>query len=266
VQVQFAGLEPERWSSNLYWSWLDSLEPLLTVPGDGYPFFMRSGAWVDKSLSTWLGSWSQLRHDSILYAKPTMPGPTGIPQEPRGYVEPNPWLYARLAGLADQAQRGLGERGLLSDDLSSRLDRLQALLYDLKDISEKELEGRAITDDEFALIRGVGGALRTIARVDASSQETDKRVAVVADVHTVPLAGLVLEEGVGDAFTLYVVVPEPDDEGSPRPDRQHVTVGSVFSYYEFKWPMSDRLTDEAWQAMDSRPAQPTWTGSFVVDD
>ncbi|MFO7980026.1 MAG: DUF3160 domain-containing protein [Candidatus Aminicenantes bacterium] len=25
--------------------------------------------------------------------------------------------------------------------------------------------------------------------------------------------------------------------------------GAVFSSYEFKWPLSDRLTDEAWQEM-----------------
>ena len=35
----------------------------------------------------------------------------------------------------------------------------------------------------------------------------------------------------------------------------------MFSYYEFKHPMKDRLTDEAWQKMLSsaeRPAVPAW--------
>ncbi|MBN1933893.1 MAG: DUF3160 domain-containing protein, partial [Anaerolineae bacterium] len=39
----------------------------------------------------------------------------------------------------------------------------------------------------------------------------------------------------------------------------------VFTYYEFKWPMSDRLTDEAWRAMleaGQAPAQPAWTESY----
>jgi hypothetical protein len=40
--------------------------------------------------------------------------------------------------------------------------------------------------------------------------------------------------------------------------------GAVFSYYEFKHPMADRLTDEKWQEMrDSRPPQPEWTKSFI---
>jgi hypothetical protein len=46
--------------------------------------------------------------------------------------------------------------------------------------------------------------------------------------------------------------------------QQLVAVGGVFSYYEFKQPIADRLTDEAWQAMDPRPARPVWTASFVV--
>jgi hypothetical protein len=38
--------------------------------------------------------------------------------------------------------------------------------------------------------------------------------------------------------------------------------GAVFSYYEFKQPMSERLTDEAWQEMladpSKRPSLPSW--------
>ena len=266
VQTQFGTLEPERWSSNLYWSWLDSLRPLLPQRGEGFPYFMRSTAWTDKSLNTWLGSWSQLRHDSILYAKPTMPGPTGMPREPRGYVEPNPWLYARLAALSSQARRGLDERGLLDAGLSSRFQRLESLLLALKSISETELEGGALTEAQFTTIRLVGEDLKRIAQVRADSPDTDKQIAVVADVHTVPLARQVLEEGVGDAFEIYVVVPEPDEHGAPDAESQIVTVGAVYSYYEFKWPMADRLTDQAWQAMDPRPPLPAWTASYLVSE
>ena len=63
----------------------------------------------------------------------------------------------------------------------------------------------------------------------------------------------VLEEGVGDAYTIYALVPS--EEGLT------LTRGAVFSYYEFKQPLSERLTDEAWQAMDPKPARPAWTSS-----
>jgi hypothetical protein len=68
---------------------------------------------------------------------------------------------------------------------------------------------------------------------------------------------MVLEEGVGDAFHIYVVVMV---EGELV-----VADGGVFSYYEFKQPMSDRLTDEAWQEMSPKPDQPSWTGSFIIE-
>lgn len=264
VKEQFSSLDEARWTSNLYWSWLHSLRPLLTVPGEGFPFFMRSAEWHDKSLNTWLGSWSQLRHDSILYAKPTMPGATGVPRQPRGYVEPNPWLFARLAALTAQMKLGLAQRDLLDPGLTWRLDEMHELLLLLKLISEKELVGEAITREEFDAIRGISGDLKRIAQITDDDPDTDKEIAVVADVHTVPLAGQVLEEGVGDAYEIYVVVPEPDDAGLPSAENQQVTIGAVFSYYEFKWPMSDRLTDEAWQAMDPRPPLPEWTDSYVV--
>ena len=80
-------------------------------------------------------------------------------------------------------------------------------------------------------------------------------MAVIADVHTdVNPPAQVLEEAVGDAFTIYVLVPAGD--------RLVLTQGAVFSYYEFKQPISDRLTDEAWQAMEPKPDRPAWTSSF----
>ena len=66
-----------------------------------------------------------------------------------------------------------------------------------------------------------------------------------------------LEEGVGDAFVIFAVVPI---EGQTV-----LTMGAVFSYYEFTHPMSDRLTDEAWQAMSPKPDRPVWTQSFITE-
>jgi hypothetical protein len=43
------------------------------------------------------------------------------------------------------------------------------------------------------------------------------------------------------------------------------TLEYLTTYYEFKWPISDRLTEEAWQTMSPLPDRPAWTGSFVVE-
>jgi hypothetical protein len=43
--------------------------------------------------------------------------------------------------------------------------------------------------------------------------------------------------------------------------------GPVFSYYEFKQPMSNRLTDEQWKAMlhdGQAPDRPEWTKDYMA--
>jgi len=44
-----------------------------------------------------------------------------------------------------------------------------------------------------------------------------------------------------------------------------IGVGPGLAYYEFKQPMSDRLTDEKWKVMlksAKPPALPEWVGTF----
>lgn len=262
VQDEFAALPEAQWTSNLYWNWLHTLRPLLEVKGEGYPYFMQTPAWADKDLHTWLGSWTELRHDTILYAKQSHSGIISAPEPPRGYVEPQPWVYARLAALTAQMRAGLSRRGLLHDEVAEKLDGMEQLLLALKTMSEKELRGESLTDDEYLTIHNIGQTLETLTTFSEEVEGTvasqaDSRMALIADVHTDPNSGLVLEEGVGDAFPIYVVVLVDGE--------QMVALGGVFSYFEFKQPMSDRLTDEAWQVMDPKPPRPAWTESFIVE-
>jgi len=43
-----------------------------------------------------------------------------------------------------------------------------------------------------------------------------------------------------------------------------IGAGPVMSYYEFKQPMSDRLTDEGWREMlaSDPPERPEWVPNF----
>ncbi len=266
LQQEFVDLPEEQWVENLYWNWLYTLRPLLEAKGEGYPAFMQSPAWTDKDAHTWLGSWAELRHDTILYAKQsyTILAESAMP-EPKlaqGYVEPQPEVYARLAALTAQMRAGLGERGLLNDEMGRKMERMETLLLALKTISEKELRGEGLTSEEYAAIRFIGDTLENLTTFSEEikgeiTSEADERMALIADVHTDANTGQVLEEGVGDAFPIYVVVLV---EG-----RQTVAMGGTFSYYEFKHPLDDRLTDEAWQEMSLLPDRPGWTGSFIVE-
>lgn len=265
LQAEFAALPAEQWNATLYWNWLYTLQPLLESKGPGYPPFMQSDAWIDKDLNTWLGSWTELRHDTILYTKQSYTvGITGIAPEPRkvyGYVEPQPAVYARLAALTRQILDGLDDRELLNDELRGKLMGMEDLLLTLKTISEKELRGESLSEVESLFIREIGDRLEELTTLSLAmkgelASESDERMAIIADVHTDPNSGQVLEEGVGDAFSIYVIVQVNGE--------RTLALGGLFSYYEFKHPLADRLTDEAWQAMTPRPAQPDWTTTFIV--
>ncbi len=261
------GLKKENWVQNLYWGWLYTLDTLLGEKAEGYPSFMQGKAWARKDLNTFLGSWTELKHDTILYAKQVYAemggGMVGV--DDRGYVEPNPHLYARLAALVKMTREGLSSRDLLGERERESLERLEQLALYLKTISEKELSNIDLTEDEYDLIRSYGGQLEHFwlealedTGVEHRSAIGDNPAALVADVATDPNSQ-VLEEATGHIFEIYAVVPV---DGSMR-----IARGGVFSHYEFSWPLDDRLTDRKWHEMlDSGQAPPLagWTETFMA--
>jgi hypothetical protein len=283
-----SGLGVEEWTETLYNSWLYCFYPLLEVPGDGYPAFMQSPAWLDKQLNTSLGSWAELKHDTILYAKQVYaelgggpPPPEPIP--PRGYVEPVPHFYARLAALTAMTREGLDSRGLLSELDNSSLQRLEDLARSFQVMAEKELRGEPLTEEEYRIIRFYGGELEhlTMAAADTDAEDPfaprymdeEPQAAVIADVATDPDPDsdgapnpVVLEVAVGRINEIHAVVPVVEEDGTIY---LQAAKGGVFSYYEFPWPIDDRLTDEQWRRMldeGEAPSLPEWTSSFFTNE
>lgn len=266
---EFAAKPLSTWQSNLYWGWLWALGSFTEPFGKGYPLFMTNQAWEDKSLNTALGSWAELRHDTLLYAKQSGVecggGGEEEPPRPRGYVEPNVEFYNRLIWLTKASKTGLSERGLLSSKVSDKFGEFEDLLTFLKTVSIKELKNQELTAAEYDQILYYGGSLESltlsvmqdgITNWYEITNEADRDMAVVADVHT--SGSDCLEEAVGHANELFVVVPIQG--------KLYITRGAVFSYYEFLHPSSDRLTDEKWQEMLKKkkaPPSPEWTKSFL---
>ncbi|MGE5398467.1 MAG: DUF3160 domain-containing protein [Chitinophagales bacterium] len=266
MQSKISGLKRGFWSQNLYSNWLYTLLPLLNAKPAGYPSFMLNEAWTRKELATYLGNWTELKHDTVLYAKQVYAEMGGGEEEydDRGYVEPNPELYARLASLSAMTAEGLKARGMLEKTDQESLGRLEKLAVSLKTISEKELNNKDLSKDEYELIRTFGGQLEHFwyealrdDNVTSRSQLWENPAALVADVATAP-PDTVLEEGTGYINNIYVVVPV---DGKLR-----IARGAVFSYYEFPWAANDRLTDRKWQEMlqnGKAPAAPEWTRVFT---
>ncbi|MEW6094276.1 MAG: DUF3160 domain-containing protein [Chloroflexota bacterium] len=270
VQTEIAALGADSWTQNLYWGWLYSFQPLIEPKDASYPSFMQTQAWTRKDLHTALSSWTELKHDTILYAKQVMAemGGGGRDYPPHGYVEPNPEAYARLLALAQMTYDGLQSRGLLSELMQANLTNLISELQFLKDIAERELAGEAITDEEYWHILYWGGVLEqfTLAAADVEGEGNspvleDQKAALVADVATGTydlMSLVVLEEAIGQPTEIFVVLPD-----SPW----RIAVGAVFTYYEFTVPPDQRMTDETWQGLveaGTNPPQPDWTQMFIA--
>ncbi len=245
--------QPHIWNGSLYAKWMYTLSPLLVVKNEGYPSFMTNDGWVKKNLEGYLGSWTELKHDSILYAKQEMAEMGGgddeeweVPDD-KGYVEPEPEVYCRLANMSRETALGLKEFEILSPSDEQELMNFAKLAENFMNISVKELQNENLTDAEYDLIRNYGGDLEHMwdIAIQAETGEEYNYVdehpcSLVADVATDP-NGSCLEVGNANADIIYVLVPV---EGQIRFAR-----GVVYDYYEFEYPISDRLTDVKWRQM-----------------
>ncbi len=276
VQTKIQEKPDSFWNASLYANWLYTLNPLLEERGEGYPSFMTNEEWQKKNLEGFLGSWTELKHDTVLYSKQFVAEMGGGDEEvdDRGYVEPMPELYHRLRVLTQKTAYGLEKFGVINDTDKENLARLEELADQLTTISIKELTNEPLTEAEFELIRSYGGNLEHFwAEAVKEQSESESRpyssefpAALVVDVATDP-NGTVLEEAIGGISEIYVVVPV---DGKLR-----IAKGGVFTYYQFEQPLSDRMTDSQWRQKlgleltddmqyirDDSLEQPQWTQSY----
>ncbi len=269
LKEDFASLGDDTWRSNMYYGWMWTLQGLLGEYEEGYPSFMTNQAWTDKSLATALGSWSELKHDTVLYGKQSGAECGGGEEPPqiKGYVEPSVEVYNRLLWLTRYSRANLTDRDLMVPELENKMERFEELLGFLLECSEKELKGQELSEEDYYQLMIYGGTLEymtssfagDVARWFEITSDTDKNMAVIADIHTMApnifSEGGYFEVGVGTAQEIFVVVPIGDS--------LYLTRGATFSYYEFDSTV--RLTDEEWQdalADGLAPPQPEWMRSF----
>ena len=275
----YATPDPSTCTQDLYASRLWALRTLLAEPEPTVPAFMRTAAWRKKQLQTALGSWTELKHDTIVYTKQpygvaqaAMAGKGGwaryLPAEVvHGYVEPVPQLYAALGQSVAQLREKYVALGFPKDSaLMANFQQLEALLASLEGIAKKELSGEAPTEQEYRLIENIDRSLAMLLRyahyTDVHKEfasEMDNEMAVVADVFTQVNEERVLEEAIGPPAEIFVIAPV---DGKDK-----VCRGVAYAYYEFKQPFSDRLTDEKWRQIleqSKQPSQPTWTQEISV--
>ena len=266
------------WTETIATQWMNTLK-VVNDKGDNLPYFMATPEWDKKNLNAVLASWAELKHDAILYAKQPAGaecGGGGLPEPVvKGYVEPNIGFWKKAIELLDNTNILLKEQNMLTEKITSATERIREEAQFLLNISEKELQGQAVTEEEYDQIKCIGAMFENIS-LDLirepnqylmgwdDVQGADRKVALVADVYTANADNnpekSILFEAVGPADEIFVVV---EIDGY-----LYLTRGAVLSYREFIRPIDQqRLTDEEWQKeLEGNPRQgvPDWMKRILV--
>jgi hypothetical protein len=268
-----AGRSAADWAGTVYDGWLYAIQPSWSAHGAAYPDVMRTGAWAAKAHNTGFGSYTELKHDTVLYAKQAFAegGAPDAPSEPRHWVEPEPVVYARLAAVAGLMADGLGDRDLLAADVGEILDRLVEMYGRFERLARDELAGAPISGEDNQWLETIGSRFELLwllaaedvddpdAMTGGSTGSPNDVAALVVDIMSNP--DQALELGTGYIDQILVLVPNDDGEFQ-------VARGGVYSYYEFWVPRGERTTDEEWRQMldaGTEPERPAWTEVFLVE-
>ena len=267
-----------KWEENASTQWMSALKTIVDKPQHA-PYFMLSPEWDKKSLNAMLGSWTELKHDAILYAKQPMGAECGGagPPDPivKGYVEPNINFWQKAIDLLKENKKILSDNNLLTEKIANANQQLTEQAEFLLAMSKKELKGEVLKDVEYDQLEYIGAKFENMSLELLRDSEhnmwswddiqgPDRKVALVADVYTAnadnnPMKSI-LYEAIGDADEIYVVV----EIGGYL----WLTRGAVFSYREFNRSIDDqRLNDEEWQQyLDRNPRSgvPEWMTPIIV--
>lgn len=272
-------MEDLDWQKNMYRGWLWMLKSYDQKFGEGYPMFMRNDAWERKDLVSALGSFAELKHDTVLYGKAVMAemGGGGDFEIPKSYVEPNVELYEKLNWLLEFTKVNLKNRDMLSSKYEEKINNFQAMVVKFRDLSIKELQNEPLTEEEIEYLLYIGGEMESLMVdfVESTDENqisywyeiqnaTDRRMPVVVDLMRVVenSVGLPKDEishiGTGKPMEIFVIYPH---EG-----KLYMGRGATFSYYEFL--NKERPTDEEWQKMvyDEVIDFPAWYKDLVTEE
>ena len=266
------------WDKSMYNKWFECLVALQNSDKN-YPGYMNTNAWARKNLNTGLASWAELKHDAILYAEQPIcaecGGGSDFPEPVLvGYVEPNLKFWNKMREMLTMTHTLLDKNNLMNDDLREKTERLEEHIDFCITISKKELEGKALDEQEYRQIEYLGSSIEwfTLSVIDPDMslsswgmvEGADRSIAQVADVFTRNVLGCdkcgILYEATGNADAIYVIV---EIEG-----KTYLTRGAIYSYYEFVNELGKRLTDEEWQERlknNDAPGRPKWMLPLIID-
>lgn len=247
--AQLAEMPETDWYASLASGWLHVLSTLKSAYGQGWPGYMQSPPFPAKQIESVLGSYTELKHATILYAKPNYAEfgsgeEEGTPPPvPKGFVEPNPDFWNALLRLVDTAKAGFAHYKVLLPEVEEegRLGRFRKQVAFYAALADKELTNTPIGQEDYETLR-LANLSEMASPFEPVVIEPDQcQSALTVDVHTDAVTGRVLYEGTAEPYVMLALV---GNEASPR-----LVVGTAFNHYEFTRPLAEgRLTDQAWRA------------------
>lgn len=256
------------WDANLYQNWLDALGTLVREPDAKSPAFTKTAAWKRKQLNTALGSWVNLRYETIAVVEQVASecGEGGYETinigKPRGYVEPNPEFFRRL----DDGFGKLGvqmERSIKSPELKKgaleKIATYRQHLKSLETIARKELDNTPLTDEEYGEILNIGGTVEHFIVLMGSLNGKDDDQAIrnpepirkIVDIQKAPDGATRLFAALGFVNEVNVAVPFYG--------RRAIVKGPVYSYHEFT--SGEALNSEKWRKT-GKQEPPVWIRNY----
>jgi len=236
--------------ATFYDEWLNAVNSLFS-PVISRQMFALGKPWQYKNLNAGAASWTELKHDTILYSEQSYAEsgggdefaiPSYAPPGPKGYIEPNPSFFRTLGQSIDEMLNRMKRTGFITDEYLDKFTTLRELARKAEAIAQKEVSGAPITERDYDWIGSLGeefGRPLLLPRgADEIRDPSELQMALIADVATDAVEGRVLEVATGTRQRITVVVK--DAYGGTR-----LTVGYVYSWYEF--PSNKRWADSEWK-------------------
>jgi len=279
------GYDFDFWDSSIYNLWLNSIRSLNPpLVRSNLPTFMQTAAWWQLKMNSQLSSWTELRHDNLLYAKQSYTGGTSC-SYPYSYVEPVPHFFRAINVLANNTLTKLTSIPSFDEwvlnSFNNYFNNLANVADTLANIAEKELEMKQLTNEEKDFLkrmlyenpeimcgtpRHIGWYPKLFYK-DWEQENLHKEDYLVADYHTAPTdefgnyVGWVKHAGTGP-IDLAIIITKTSD------NKEVAFVGPVSSYYEYTTTNFLRLTDDEWKDtyLIQNGSRPNWTNIYLANN
>jgi len=254
---------------------LDKLVKLVKSDKTKYPSFLLSPSFEEATLTAQLASWTELRHDTVLYTKQSAMCMT-LCDYPTGYVDPRIEFWTRFIDLVDKLKTLIGELTFSSTPVTESrwgfsvpmtsyktnqikfLSSFLSTLTTLRDISRCELESKELNPEHLEFLKqtvsrrvthgsgagtyyngwyfGLFYKVEPEAVIKGEPLVTDIQTDSPSDEHGDP--GSILHVATGNVPLSFIYVKNGKDE--------MVFSGPVYTFHEFDMPFGKRMTDEEW--------------------